>query len=84
MEFDYYYGPEADTYAFYRIPKVLFTEEHFSGISTEAKTLYGILLDRMNLSARNGWVDEKGRVYIICTVKQVMKSLGMEKRLQEV
>jgi len=76
MEFDYYYGPEADTYAFYRIPKVLFTEEHFSGISTEAKTLYGILLDRMNLSARNGWVDEKGRVYIICTVKQVMKSLG--------
>lgn len=76
MEFDYYYGPEADTYAFYRIPKVLFTEEHFSGISAEAKTLYGILLDRMNLSARNGWVDEQGRVYIICTLKSVMEALG--------
>ena len=76
MDFDYYYGPEAETYAFYRIPKVLFTEEHFSGISTEAKVLYGILLDRMNLSAKNGWVDEKGRVYIICTIKQVMGSMG--------
>ena len=76
MEFDYYYGPEADTYAFYRIPKVLFTEEHFSGISAEAKTLYGILLDRMNLSARNGWVDEQGRVYIICTLRYVMEALG--------
>lgn len=76
MEFDYYYGPEADTYAFYRIPKVLFTEEHFSGISAEAKTLYGILLDRMNLSARNGWVDEQGRVYIICTLRSVMEALG--------
>ncbi len=76
MEFDYYYGPEADTYAFYRIPKVLFTEEHFSGISPEAKILYGIMLDRMNLSARNGWVDEYGRVYIICTLKSVMNALS--------
>ena len=76
MDFDYYYGPEAESYAFYRIPKVLFTEEHFVGISVEAKVLYGLLLDRMNLSARNGWIDEQGRVYIICTIKQIMSAIS--------
>ena len=62
--YDYFYGAEADQFSFYRIPKVLFTEKRFQGISAEAKVLYGLLLDRMSLSARNGWLDEEGRVYI--------------------
>ena len=65
MAFDYFYGPQAEQFAFYRIPKVLFTDGRFGNISTDAKTLYGILLDRMNLSAANGWLDQAGRVYII-------------------
>ena len=60
MVFDYFYGPQADQFAFYRIPKVLFTDRRFENISTDAKTLYGILLDRMNLSAANGWLDQEG------------------------
>lgn len=76
MEFDYFYGPQADQFAFYRIPKVLFTDRRFSGISTDAKTLYGILLDRMNLSAANGWLDQEGKVYIIFTVEEIMKALS--------
>lgn len=76
MRFDYYYGAEADTFAFYRIPKVLFTEECFKKMSTDAKALYGILLDRMNLSARNRWLDENGRVYIIFTIRQIMDAVG--------
>ena len=76
MTFDYFYGPQADQFAFYRIPKVLFTDERFGAISTDAKTLYGILLDRMNLSAANGWLDQEGRVYIIFTVEEVMAALS--------
>lgn len=74
--YDYFYGAEADQFSFYRIPKVLFTEERFQGISAEAKVLYGLLLDRMSLSARNGWLDEDGRVYIIFSVEDIMTSMG--------
>ncbi len=62
---DYYYGNEAEQYSFYRIPKLLFTDSRFRGISVEAKVLYGLLLDRMSLSVRNGWMDGDGRVYIM-------------------
>lgn len=74
--YDYFYGAEADQFSFYRIPKVLFTEERFSSISAEAKVLYGLLLDRMSLSARNGWLDDEGRVYIIFSVEDIMTSMG--------
>ena len=74
--YDYFYGLQSEQFSFYRIPKVLFTHPSFKGISTEAKTLYGILLDRMNLSAKNQWIDEDGRVYIIYTIGEVMGALG--------
>lgn len=74
--YDYFYGAEADQFSFYRIPKVLFTEERFKSISAEAKVLYGLLLDRMSLSARNEWLDEEGRVYIIFSVEDIMTSMG--------
>ena len=45
----YYYGAEGEQYSFYRIPKLLFTDSRFAGISTDAKLLYGILLDRMSV-----------------------------------
>ena len=74
--FDYYYGSEAEQFAFYRIPKVLFEAEGVKDISTDAKVLYGLMLDRMQLSAKNNWVDEKGRVYIYFTAKQIMEAMG--------
>ena len=76
---DYYYGQEAEQFAFYRIPKVLFEAEGVN-ISTDAKLLYGILLDRMQLSAKNGWLDEQGRVYIFFTVKQIMQAMGISNK----
>ena len=76
MTFDYFYGQQAELFSFYRVPKVLFTEDCFWNVSTDAKLLYGILLDRMNLSARNGWLDEEGRVYIIFTIEEIKSSLG--------
>ena len=45
-------------------------------MSTDAKTLYGILLDRMGLSVKNGWLDAQGRVYMIFPVQAVMEALG--------
>lgn len=72
----YYYGVEGEQYSFYRIPKLLFTDSRFSGISTDAKLLYGILLDRMSLSMKNGWHDDQGRVYIIFTLDDVEETLG--------
>ena len=74
--YDYFYGAESEQFSFYRIPKVLFTEERFKNISAEAKVLYGLLLDRMSLSAMNGWQDKENRVYIIFTIEDIMEAMG--------
>ena len=75
MTLDYFYGQAGELFSFFRIPKTLFQEKRFQNLSTDAKILYGILLDRMSLSAKNGWRDEQGRVYIIYTVREVQESL---------
>lgn len=74
--FPYHYWQEAETYTFYRIPKILFLEPAFKNLSTDAKLLYGLLLDRMQLSMKNGWLDENGRVYIYFTVESIMDALS--------
>lgn len=74
--FDFFYGSQAEQYQFYRIPKRLIVGIEFSKLSTDAKLLYGILLDRMSLSLKNRWLDDLGRVYIIYTVTDVQESLG--------
>ena len=53
---------ESEQYAFYRVPKLLFSNKRFWNLSADAKLLYGLLLDRMALSQKNGWVDKEGRV----------------------
>ena len=75
MTLDYFYGQVGELFSFYRIPKALFLESRFQNLSTDAKTLYGILLDRMSLSAKNGWLDEQGRVFIIFTIEDVKRAL---------
>lgn len=77
MNFDYFYGEQSDQFSFYRIPKVFYTDKRFRSLSKDARVLYGILLDRVSLSARNRWFDEAGRVYIICTLQSVMQMLGI-------
>ena len=75
MTLDYFYGQAGELFSFYRIPKALFQEPRFQSLSTDAKTLYGILLDRMSLSVKNEWFDKKGRVFIIFTIEDVKKTL---------
>lgn len=83
-EFDYYYGDESNQFSFYRIPRQLVTGERFKRLSTDAKLLYGLLLDRMGLSAKNGWYDEAGRVYIYYTLDEIQSDLscGHEKAVK--
>ena len=75
MTLDYFYGQAGELFSFYRIPKALFQEPRFQSLSTDAKTLYGILLDRMSLSVKNGWLDEQNRVFIIFTIEDVKRTL---------
>jgi len=79
LDFEYFYLDEAEHYSFYRIPKLLFTDSRFSCISTEAKVLYGLMLDRMDLSLKNKWIDKKNRVFIYFTLEEAMKSLNCKK-----
>ena len=75
MTLDYFYGQAGELFSFFRIPKALFQEQLFQNLSTDAKTLYGILLDRMSLSVKNEWFDKKGRVFIIFTIEDVKRTL---------
>ncbi len=76
MRFDYFYNEQSESYAFYRTPKVFFTDERFRCLSSDAKILYGILLDRVSLSARSKWIDERGRIYVYMTISSIEKAIG--------
>lgn len=80
MEFSYYYGTEADQFSFIRIPKVMLTNEKFKELSLPAKVLYGLLLDRMNLSMKNHWMDDEKRVFIIYQIADIQEDLGFSKK----
>ena len=75
LVFPFHYGNEPDQYYFYKIPKILFHDPDFAGLSTDAKLLYGILLDRMELSKSNHWMDEQGRIYIYYTIESIQREL---------
>ena len=77
MAFEYYYGKQADQYSFIKVPKLLVHDKAFIGLSVDAKMLYGLLLDRMSLSMKNGWLDEENRGYIIYQIKDIMSDMNM-------
>ncbi len=79
LKFDYYYGIEAEQFSFYRVPRLLIKDERFRGLSSDAKLLYGLMLDRMSLSMKNGWLDDENRAYIIYTIENIREDLGCSK-----
>ena len=84
LKLPYFYGHEAEQYSFYRIPKQLISDSRFRKVSTDAKLLYGLMLDRMGLSMKNGWLDEQGRVYIFFVLDEIQDLLqcGHEKAVK--
>ena len=79
-KFDYYYGTteknNRKTFQFYKLPKELIKDKNFKVLSSDAKLLYSLMLDRMSLSIKNGWIDKENRVYIYYKVKDIMEDLG--------
>lgn len=64
--FDYFYQEQSDQFSFYRIPKSLFIEDRFRGISTDAKVLYGLLLIvYLFLSKINGLMSKEESILFI-------------------
>lgn len=75
-ENSYFHGDEAEQFSFFRIPRALMTDERFRGLSTDAKLLYGLMLDRMGLSLQNGWLDERNVVFIYFTLDNIQEALA--------
>jgi len=75
-QFDYYYGKQAEQFTFYRIPKSLFTDSTFANMSSDAKVLYGLMLDRMSLSVSNEWKDDQDRVFIYFTLIEIQELMN--------
>ena len=74
--YDYFYGPEGEQFSFIRVPKIFFENDAYKSMSADAKILYGFLLDRVSVSLKNGWKDDQNRVFIICTIEEIMEKLG--------
>ena len=75
MNFGYFYEEESEQFAFYRIPQVLFKDEKFAKLSTDAKVLYGLFLNLVSVSKKNHWIDEEGRVYVYYTLVSIQEDL---------
>ena len=59
MECEYFYGKQSRHRAFYRISKQLFTDRQSDTLSVEAMLLYGMMINRMELLQKNGWIDSQ-------------------------
>jgi hypothetical protein len=78
--FDYFKLGENDQYLFLQLPLMLIKDDMFKDLSSDAKILYSLLLNRTSLSAKNGWVDEDNNIYIIYTIEQIMEDLNCWER----
>ena len=74
--FDYFKSQESEMLSFYRIPKLLFTNDYFADLDVSAKVLYGLMLERMSLSLKNSWFDSENRAYIYFSQQDAMELLN--------
>ncbi|MDV7786501.1 replication initiator protein A [Enterococcus gallinarum] len=68
---------EENSHRFYQLPKELFINESYKGLSISAKMIYSFLLDRKELSRTNNWIDEYGQVFLLFTRKHVGEMLNL-------
>ncbi|WP_436962803.1 replication initiator protein A [Staphylococcus shinii] len=64
---------------FYRLPKVFFTNPKYIKLKNDSKIAYSILQDRLELSIKNKWVDQSGRIFFIYTDKKLAEILNISK-----
>lgn len=65
--------------SFFRLQKILFEDKELKELSLGAKVLYAFMCDRIGLSVKNGWTDERGCIFIIYPVAEVCEKLGCKK-----
>ena len=70
----YIHQPEK-TVSFIWLPNFLFEAPTFTPLSNEAKVLYAFILCRTDLSRKNGWADEYGRIYLYYPINEVVELL---------
>ena len=75
--FDYIYSDQSRRFNFIRLPQILFTDEQFRSLSSDAKILYALMLDRTTLSIKRHWIDSEDRVYINFPRTEVTEKLGV-------
>jgi hypothetical protein len=73
---EYFRAHESEQFAFFRIPKLLISDMRYKSLSSDAKILYGLMLDRMGLSVKKGWLDEAGRVFIFYPLDKACADLN--------
>ncbi len=64
-------------HSYYQMPQELFCNEKYRKLSIEAKVIYAFLLNRMNLSRINKWINNKGEIYLIYTRKEIQSKLNL-------
>ena len=80
LGFRYFTVETSDNFVFFRIPKVFFKDENFKSLCTDSKVLYGLMLDRMGLSRKNGWYDKNGHAYIYYSVASIQEDMGLSNK----
>ena len=58
-----------------QMPRWLFSDPRYADMSLEAKLTYTFLLNRFQLSRRNGWVNDFGEVFVIFPRKELAGEL---------
>ena len=78
MEFIPYKANECFEHLYYQIPMELFFNKNYKNkLNSDSKILYGFLLNRLTLSAKNNWFDKEGNVFLILTRKEVQELLNL-------
>lgn len=78
MNFIPYKAHECFEHLYYQIPMELFFNRKYKDkLNSDSKILYGFLLNRLTLSAKNNWVDKDGNIFLIFTRKEVQELLGL-------
>ena len=62
--------------SFFKFPKPFIYDEKYKTLSNNAKMLYMLLFDRLELSLKNGWHDKEGKVFQYYTNEQLMIDLN--------
>lgn len=79
MNFDYFYGREAEYFNYFATHWDLIRGEEFISLSLGSKILYCAMLDRIKLSIKNNWQDEEGKTYIIYTIDNIMSDFNISR-----